>query len=172
MSKIRFLPVALLAVLSTHATTGWAKDVTYPLDGSAPVVQSDDSSAMTQMPKGDLTSCQMHYHLSGFSLVFRYYTGTGEITCRNGQRANAALTSTSIGFSIGKSEFEGVAHFSEVKGIDEIWGNYMSLESHAGFLKSFDAQLLTRGEISMALDGQGRGVDIGATIGNLNIIRR
>jgi hypothetical protein len=46
------------------------------------------------------------------------------------------------------------------------------MESHVGFINSFDAQLLTRGEISLALKAQGRGIDIGATLGDLNIKRR
>jgi hypothetical protein len=46
------------------------------------------------------------------------------------------------------------------------------MESHIGFLTSLDAQLLTRGEISLALKGQGRGIDIGATIGDLTIKKR
>ena len=83
-----------------------------------------------------------------------------------------ALSSKSIGFSIGKSEIEGEGIFSEVRNLNEIYGDFVSMETHAGFLTSVDVQLLTRGEISLALKGHGRGIDIGATIGDLSIKRR
>jgi hypothetical protein len=105
-------------------------------------------------------------------LGFKYYDGTGEIQCRNGERSQVSLSSKSIGFTIGKSEIEGEGIFSEVRNLNEIYGDFVSMESHIGFLTSLDAQLLTRGEISLALKGQGRGIDIGATIGDLTIKKR
>ncbi len=156
-----------------------AQDVTYPLSGAgvtgAPISNSGSSSDAEMAvitSNGALTSCTMKYKLSGFSLGFKYYDGTGEIQCRNGERAQVSLTSKSIGFTIGKSEIEGEGIFSEVRNLREIYGDFVSMESHVGFLTSVDAQLLTRGEISLALKGQGRGIDIGATIGDLTIKKR
>lgn len=119
-----------------------------------------------------LASCTMTYKLSGFSLVYKQYDGIGNISCSNGQRAQVALASKSIGFTIGKSEIEGTGVFSEVKNINEIYGSFVALEGHAGATKSVDAQVLTRGEISLALSGKGRGIDIGVTLGALTISPR
>lgn len=119
-----------------------------------------------------LVSCTMTYHLSGFSLAYKQYDGTGTISCSDGSRAQVSLASKSIGFSIGKSEIDGTGVFSDVKNINEIFGSYISLEGHAGATKSVDGQVLTKGEISLALSGKGRGVDIGVTIGALTISPR
>ncbi len=119
-----------------------------------------------------LTSCTMTYNLSGFSFIYKQYDGIGNISCSNGERAQVALASKSIGFTLGKSEIQGTGVFSEVKNINEIYGSYAALEGHAGATKSVDGQVLTCGEISLALSGNGRGVDIGVTIGALTISRR
>ncbi len=116
-----------------------------------------------------LTSCTMTYNLSGFSLAIKVYDGTGVISCSNGQHQQVSLSSRSIGFSIGKSEIEGTGVFSGVKSLNEIYGTYAALEGHAGATTSVDGQVLTRGEISLALSGKGRGIDIGVTIGELTI---
>lgn len=118
------------------------------------------------------TSCTMTYKLSGFSLVYKQYDGIGNISCSNGQRAQVNLASKSIGFTIGKSEIEGTGVFSSVTSLNEIYGTFVSLEGHAGATKSVDAQVLTRGEISLALSGKGRGIDIGVTLGALTISPR
>lgn len=117
-------------------------------------------------------SCTMTYKLSGFSLVYKQYDGSGNISCSNGQRAQVTLASKSIGFTIGKSEIEGTGVFSSVGGLNEIYGTFIALEGHAGATKSVDAQVLTKGEVSLALSGKGRGVDIGVTLGALTISPR
>ncbi|MBD9356701.1 hypothetical protein [Methylomonas albis] len=119
-----------------------------------------------------LTSCTMTYKLSGWSFVYKQYDGLGNISCSNGQRAQVALASKSIGFTIGKSEIEGTGVFSEVRNLNEIYGSFVAFEGHAGATKSIDGQLLTRGEISLALSGNGRGIDIGVTLGALTISAR
>lgn len=119
-----------------------------------------------------MTSCTMTYKLSGWSLVYKQYDGVGHISCSNGQRAQVGLSSKSIGFTIGKSEIEGTGVFSAVRNLNEIYGHYAALEGHAGVTKSVDAQVLTSGEISLALTGNGRGIDIGVTLGALTVSPR
>jgi hypothetical protein len=118
------------------------------------------------------TSCTMTYKLSGWSFVYKQYDGLGNISCSNGQRAQVKLASKSVGFTIGKSEIEGTGVFSEVRNLNEIYGNFAAFEGHVGATKSIDGQLLTRGEISLVLSGNGRGIDIGVTLGGLNISPR
>lgn len=119
-----------------------------------------------------MTSCTMTYKLSGWSFVYKQYDGVGHISCSNGQRAQVGLSSKSIGFTIGKSEIEGTGVFSDVRNLNEIYGHYVAFEGHAGVTKSVDGQILTSGEISLVLSGKGRGVDIGVTLGALNVTPR
>jgi hypothetical protein len=116
-----------------------------------------------------MTSCTMTYKLSGFSLAYKQYDGTGNVSCNNGQQAQVILAPKSIGFTIGKSEIEGTGVFSDVKNLNEIYGSFLALEGHAGATTSVDGQVLTRGEISLILSGKGRGVDIGVSLGALTI---
>ena len=162
---------ALLMLLSAYCMQLPAFAQTYPLSDTMPTNTNYGSLAPNQ-PYAGLMTCTMKFKMSGLSLIYKHYDGTGEVQCRNGDKAQVILTSNSVGFTIGKSEIEGDGVFSEVKSINEIFGDYASMESHVGFVNSYDAQLLTRGEISLALKAQGRGIDIGATFGALNIKRR
>lgn len=116
-----------------------------------------------------LISCTMKYHLKGWSFAYKQYDGTGDVSCSNGQRARVVLESKSLGFSIGASEIEGTGQFTELKDIKEIFGTFASLEGHAGVTKSAAGQVLTRGVVSLALSGEGRGIDIGVTLGGMKI---
>jgi len=132
------------------------------------------STVFTSMPVAaqDMTSCTMTYRMNGWSFVYKRYDGVGHISCSNGQRAEVGLSSNSIGFTLGKSEIDGTGVFSEVRNLNEIFGHYVSLGGHAGLTGSVDGQVLTSGEISLVLSGQGRGVDIGVTLGALTVSPR
>lgn len=170
MMRKKLLTLAL--VLGAYCMPSAVSAQTYPLNDGISVAPNSYQSSPSAQPTAGLMTCTMKFKMSGLSLIYKHYDGTGEIQCRNGDRAQVILTSNSVGFTIGKSEIEGDGVFSEVKSINEIFGDYASMESHVGFINSFDAQLLTRGEISLALKAQGRGIDIGATFGDLNIKRR
>lgn len=114
-------------------------------------------------------SCSMYYKLSGWSFVVRQYDGSGNVTCSNGQRAQVKLRSRGVGFTIGKSDLEGTGYFSELKDISEIYGAFVALEGHAGVIRSGHGQIMTRGVVSLAISGTGRGFDIGVTLGGLDI---
>ncbi len=115
-------------------------------------------------------SCSMAYKLSGWSFVYKQYNGTGYITCSNGQRAHVKLESKGGGLTVGRSEIEGTGKFTEVKDIREIYGTFVSVEGHAGVTKSAEGAVLTKGIISLAMSGTGRGIDIGVAFGGLKIL--
>ena len=76
------------------------------------------------------------------------------------------------GITAGKSSIEnGTGEFSNVKNIDEIFGSYANSEAHAGAVKSSGAQAMTKGEVSLALAGTGRGWDLGISFGKFTIKR-
>ena len=174
-------PVLAFSLFLGWLNVSFAQIATYPLteSDSAPEPQIETNQALPPETNVSLdpepqklSACTMIYNMKGFSLAYKQYDGFGEVQCRNGQKAQVALSSKSIGFTIGKSEIDGEGHFSDVKDINEIFGNYVSLGNHFGFLKSVDRQILTKGEVSLALIGKGRGIDIGFTIGDLHITRR
>jgi hypothetical protein len=101
--------------------------------------------------------------------VYKQYDGSGAVRCSNGQQAQVKLASKGGGFTIGVSEIEGTGVFSELKDIREIYGTFVSLEGHAGAVKSAAGQVLTKGVVSLAMSGEGRGFDIGVAIGGLTI---
>jgi hypothetical protein len=73
---------------------------------------------------------------------------------------------------VGKSTIEdGHGEFSSVASIDEILGSYASAEAHAGAVESAQAQVMTKGEVSLALSGKGRGFDLGIAFGKLSITK-
>jgi hypothetical protein len=64
---------------------------------------------------------------------------------------------------------EGKGTFFEVLNIDEIFGEYIAAEAHAGAVKSTQASVYTQGEVSLAMTGSGKGVNIGIDFGKLEI---
>lgn len=177
-------PLYAACLCAGFSNLSHAEFVTHPLDG-APTAQSTETPAQPdtdtkqanqaeidfneQFGEKKLGTCSMTYKLEGFSLAYKQYDGTGEISCRNGQKAPVTLSSKSIGFTIGYGVIEGEAYFTDVKYIGEIYGDYISLGNHFGFKNSVDRQVLTRGEISLVMLGRGKGFNIGFTIGDLSI---
>jgi hypothetical protein len=77
------------------------------------------------------------------------------------------------GLTFGKSTIDdGRGEFSSVSDISELIGSYASAEAHAGAVKSAKAQVVTKGEVSLALSGTGSGWDVGVAVGNFIISRR
>jgi hypothetical protein len=116
--------------------------------------------------------CTMKFSMSGWSAFYKRADGTGTVTCNNGQTARVKLQARGGGLTAGKSSIEdGHGEFSNVKNIDEIFGKYVNAEAHAGAVKSTGAQALTKGEVSLALSGTGRGWDLGISFGRFTIKR-
>jgi len=116
--------------------------------------------------------CTMKFTMSGWSIFYKRASGTGVVTCKNGQTAAVKLEARGGGLTAGKSSIEGGnGDFSNVKSIDEIFGSYAAAEAHAGAVKSSGAQALTKGEVSLALTGTGRGWDLGISFGKFTIKR-
>ncbi len=130
-----------------------------------PVLAHDDED-------GEKTniSCSMKFTLKGWSAFYKTAKGTGTVTCDNGQSAEVAIKTKGGGLTVGKSEIaDGTGSFSEVHDISEVFGAYASVEAHAGAVKSSSATALTKGEISLAISGTGRGWDLGVSFGRFII---
>jgi hypothetical protein len=116
--------------------------------------------------------CEMTFTMKGWSAFYKTASGTGTIKCSNGQSMAVKLSAKGGGLTVGKSSIEdGRGEFSEVHNIEEVLGSYIAAEAHAGAVKSAKAQVMTKGEVSLALSGKGRGWDLGIAFGKLTISR-
>ncbi|HEU4778956.1 MAG TPA: hypothetical protein VFS58_03660 [Steroidobacteraceae bacterium] len=116
--------------------------------------------------------CTMKFSLSGWSAFYKRADGKGTVTCNNGQTATVKLEARGGGLTAGKSSIEnGTGEFSNVKSIEEIFGKYVNAEASAGAVKSSGVQAMTKGEVSLALAGTGRGWDLGFSFGKFTIKR-
>jgi len=117
-------------------------------------------------------TCKLSFNMQGWSAFYKTASGTGTVKCSNGQTMAVKLDAKGGGLTVGKSKIEdGQGEFSAVTGIDELLGSYISAEAHAGAVKSSQAQVMTKGEVSLALSGTGRGWDLGIAFGRLTISR-
>ena len=72
----------------------------------------------------------MKFTMSGWSAFYKRASGTGTVTCNNGQTASVKLEARGGGITAGKSTIEdGNGEFSNVKNIDEIFGSYANSRS-------------------------------------------
>jgi hypothetical protein len=116
--------------------------------------------------------CKLRFDLSGWSVFYKRSTGHGTITCNNGQSMRVRIEARGGGLSVGKSTIEnGVGEFSGVRDIAQLPGSYLSAEAHAGAVRSAKAQVVTKGEVTLALSGTGSGWDVGVAFGNFRIKR-
>jgi len=118
-------------------------------------------------------NCEMRFTLSSWSVFYKTARGTGTITCNNGQSMAVKLRAKGGGLTVGKSTIDdGRGEFSGVGGINELLGTYVSAEANAGAVKAVKGQVVTKGEVSLALAGTGRGWDLGVAFGKFIISRR
>ena len=117
--------------------------------------------------------CKLHFSMSGWSAFYKTLSGSGTVSCDNGQRMAVSIRSKGGGLTFGKSRIEnGVGEFSGVHGIRDTLGPYAAAEAHAGAVKSSKAQVMTKGEVSLALAGTGKGWDLGVAGTAFTLSRR
>jgi hypothetical protein len=67
---------------------------------------------------------------------------------------------------------EGKGTFSGVKEIGEVFGTYVQAGASGSAIQGGQARAMTKGEISLALSGSGRGWDVGVSIGGFTITKK
>jgi len=119
------------------------------------------------------TDCQMSFRMKGWSAFYTTASGSGTITCSNGQKARVKLEARGGGVTAGKTKIrDGHATFSDVADISELMGTYVSAGADAAAGKSASASAMTKGNVSLALTGRGSGVELGVTFGKFTITQR
>jgi hypothetical protein len=129
-------------------------------------------AATTAAHAGD-TKCTMSFKMSGWSAFYKQANGKGHITCSNGQSMNVKLRARGGGLTVGKSTIDdGKGEFSGISGgINELLGTYVQAEAAAGAVNSAQANVMTKGEVSLALSGTGKGWELGISFGKLQITK-
>jgi hypothetical protein len=117
--------------------------------------------------------CTLHYNIAGGGAFYKHSTGSGEITCDNGQRLAVSIESKGGGLTFGHSEIkDGIGKFSPVADVHDLIGGYATAEADAGAGQASSAQVVTKGSISLALSGTGTGNTLGVSFGSFIISQR
>ncbi|MEH6420496.1 hypothetical protein [Pseudomonas sp. CGJS7] len=120
----------------------------------------------------DTITCKLKFSMSGWSVFYKTSSGRGTIHCSNGQSLSVKISAKGGGLTVGKSRIDhGTGEFAGVHGIADTLGSYATAEAHAGAVKSSKAQVMTKGEVSLALAGTGQGWDLGVAFGKFTISR-
>lgn len=107
-------------------------------------------------------TCKLTFSSSSWSIFYKTTSGTGTVTCTNGQSLAVRISAKGGGLTVGKSKItNGFGEFAEVEHIRDVLGSYAAAEAHAGTQKSAHAQAMTNGKVSLALAGKGEGWDLG-----------
>lgn len=126
--------------------------------------------ALSQIATAADLECTMRFSMSGWSVIYKHTSGTGVVTCKNGQTMKVKLESHGGGLTAGKSRIDnGIGNFSDVNKLSDVLGTYAQADASAGAVKSGTAQVLTKGEVSLALSGAGQGIDLGISVGGMTI---
>ena len=128
------------------------------------------AATATPAPAAGPIDCKLRFDLSGWSAFYKTGKGSGTVSCDNGQSMAVQIRTKGGGLSFGKSRIaNGRGEFSGVQRIEDVLGTYVTAEAHAGAVKSAKAQVMTKGEVSLALSGKGEGFDVGVAFGKFTI---
>ena len=131
------------------------------------------AGALTAAPAAAMTKCEMKFTMKGWAAFYKTASGSGTITCDNGQTSKVRLEAKGGGLAAGKSRIdEGTGKFSDVADIKELFGTYVAGGASAGAGKSAEAGVVTKGDISLALAGHGSGIELGIAFGKFTITPR
>jgi hypothetical protein len=121
--------------------------------------------------RADGLKCTMVFTMKGWSAFYAKSSGEGTIRCSDGRSMRVRLIAKGGGPTVGKSVESGRGEFSPVTSFTDLLGSYVDAQAHAGAVNSGELQVMTKGEVSLALSGKGHGWDLGVSFGELKIER-
>ena len=121
------------------------------------------------VPAAADTRCELTFEMDGWSVFYKRVDGTGRISCDNGQSARVRLEARGGGLTFGGWHIKGRGEFSPIGDVGELFGDYATAEAHAGAGNSAYAQVVTKGSVSLALSGEGHGINLGFAFGRFTI---
>ncbi len=136
--------------------TGWCGVMVLAIAGLLPTTAARASDI----------SCKMTFQMSGWSVFYKTAKGSGTVSCSNGQSLHVKLRTKGGGLTFGKTKINhGVGKFTGISNVRDVLGHYANAEAHAGAQRSAEAQVLTKGNVSLALSGKGEGWNLGVAFG-------
>jgi hypothetical protein len=108
--------------------------------------------------------CHLTFSMSGWSAIYQHAEGRGRVSCDNGQHSSVSISVHGGGLTAGKFHVTGHGDITNVYSIREVYGSYAQAGASAGAGSSGTAQVLTKGNTSMALSGTGEGIDLGVAV--------
>lgn len=119
------------------------------------------------------TKCTLKFDLHEWAAIYESATGSGTITCDNGQSARVAIRSKGGGLSVGKFKIsDGRGSFTDVSSINRLFGKYVAADTNAAARKASDAWVMTKDKVSLALAGTGAGWELGFSVDEFIITKR
>ncbi len=117
--------------------------------------------------------CELRYNLEGWSVFYKTASGSGTISCDNGARIPVKITAKGGGLTVGKTKItDGKGRFTGAYSLNDLLGTYAAAEAHASASKATNAQVMTKGDVSLALAGTGEGWSLGVGFGKFVLERR
>jgi len=117
-------------------------------------------------------SCKMQFTMKGWAAIYKSAEGMGTITCSNGETLDVALESKGVGLAAGKAELtDARGVFSPVERSEELLGTWIGRSATAAAGEAAGAAAFVKGEISLAVYGQGEGAGLASGGARLTITR-
>jgi hypothetical protein len=128
------------------------------------------AAACSVPARADTLNCKMKFTMSGWSVFYKKYSGTGIVSCSDGSSLPVRLVSEGGGVTFGKTRIDnGKGDFTGISRIRDVLGDYASGSAHGGAGETGSNSLLTKGDVSLTLDGDGHGFDFGIDAGVFRI---
>ena len=142
------------------------------LAAAAALAMSAGALGQDRSPPRDM-DCKLKFSLDSWSVIYKHADGAGEVLCEGMPPMPVRIKARGAGLTVGKSHIEhGTGEFTDVRFIEDVLGDYAQAGAHAGAVKSAQAGVLTKGEVSLALAGHGEGFDLGVDVTKFTIKRR
>ena len=119
------------------------------------------------------TKCTLKFDLHEWSVFYESAKGTGKITCDNGQSAKVTIRSKGGGLSVGKFKISnGRGSFTDVSGINQLFGKYVAADTNAGARSAADAWVMHKDKVSLGVAGTGQGWELGFSVDEFIITKQ
>ncbi|MFK3647824.1 hypothetical protein ACI2IY_05225 [Lysobacter enzymogenes] len=121
---------------------------------------------------GAETKCHMTFNTSGWAVIYKHINGSGTVRCDDGTSTKVRIHIRGAGLTAGKYSIEnGKGEFTKLQNIGEIYGTYVTAGANAGVVKSGEALAMTKGQVSLAVSGTGRGFNLGVDVSGFEILK-
>jgi hypothetical protein len=114
--------------------------------------------------------CDLSFTSKEWSLLYARARGKGVVFCDDGSSMGVAITAKGLGVTAGKWKItDGRGKFSHVHDIVEVLGTYLAVSGEIGLIKAGTTRLLSKGDVSLALAGSGKGINVGVAFSEFTI---